>query len=78
MKTHFATVELGNENQSHDEWSEPLCGTYSDKVDNDWSVVTCKRCLCLKDQYINEMKFAMQESCRDMENFVKFVQTNKI
>lgn len=74
MKTHFAEVEKGNESNPNDEWYEPLCGTYSEKVDNDWKVVDCKKCLKRKVQYEQEMIMAMEHSCNDMAEFVEFMK----
>jgi len=77
MKTHHAEVEKGNESNPHDEWSEPLCGTNSEKVDNDWNVVDCKKCIKLKEQYELEMFIAMEHSCNDMAGFVEFMEKQK-
>jgi hypothetical protein len=62
MKTHFATVDYGNESNSSDEWSEPLCNTYSENVSNDWDLITCKKCLKRKTAFEEQMK-------RVIENF---------
>lgn len=46
-KTHYAFVDLGNESQMHDDWSDPICGVQgenghlTDKIE----FVTCKKCL---------------------------------
>jgi len=72
MKTHFAEVERGNESHPYDEWQEPLCGTYSEQVNNNWECVTCKKCLKRKNQYESEMKIAMEHNCKDMGDFVDF------
>jgi hypothetical protein len=76
MKTHFAQVERGNESNPDDEWSDPLCNTLSDNLDvsNDWRFVSCKKCLSRKEKYANEMKIAMEHNCKDMGEFVKFME----
>ena len=77
MKTHFATVEPGNESNSSDDWSAPICSTETSSdiyLSNEWITVDCKKCLELRIQYESEMKQAMEHSCKDMGNFVKFVE----
>lgn len=48
-KTHYASVERGNESQPYDEWSETACGLElePDHLTNDKKWVTCKNCLRL-------------------------------
>ena len=56
MRTHFATVDPANESDNHDYWSEPICGTYTETLSDKWELVTCKRCLKIKqkeDQFID-------------------------
>ena len=74
MKIHFAEVEKGNESNPYDEWEEPLCKTYSEKVDNDWNIVDCKRCLKHRSQYELEKTIAMEQNCVDMEEFVQYMK----
>lgn len=47
MKTHYASVERGNESNPHDEWFETACGLeYTESpLSNDIRYVTCKKCL---------------------------------
>jgi len=57
IKTHFATVERGNENTSFDEWSTTLCGLeYTENVTNRIEEVTCKKCLRAFPKYNTQMK----------------------
>ncbi len=46
-KTHYATVELGNESQPNDEWSETICGLELEPqhLTNKIEWVDCKKCL---------------------------------
>lgn len=74
MKTHFATVERASESDNNDYWSNTVCGIESENVENDWSVVSCKKCLKRKDQFENELKQAMEHSCNDMKGFVEFME----
>ena len=74
MKTHYADVQRGNESNPEDEWSETVCGIESENVEDDWKVVTCKKCLKRKTQYEKEMKIAMEHSCNDMKGFVEFME----
>jgi len=47
-KTHYATVQRGNESQMYDEWDDTtVCGIeyFEGDVTDNWEHVTCKRCL---------------------------------
>lgn len=46
-KTHYATVERGNESNPYDEWSDTACGRDLDDkfLSNEVKYVTCKVCL---------------------------------
>ena len=74
LKTHFADCTPTNESTSHKEWDEPLCGAHTEKVDNNWSVVDCKNCLKLQEQYELDKKMEMVYGCDDMAEFIKFME----
>lgn len=78
MKTHYASVERGNESDPMDYWSDTVCGIESENLDNDWSIISCKRCLKRKEQYKKEMKFHMEQNCKDTAQFVEFMESGKI
>lgn len=46
-KTHFASVECGNESNPHDEWGKTACGLELDDkhLSNNKKFVTCGNCL---------------------------------
>ncbi len=74
MKTHFATVERGNESNPSDEWSEPLCNTETSNdidVSNTWASVSCKKCLNLRGKFEQETNQEMEYSCNDMAEYLK-------
>lgn len=52
-KQHYAYVELGNENNPHDEWSETACGLELEPshMTNRQEWVTCKNCLRSIEHY---------------------------
>lgn len=52
-KTHYATVERGNESNPYDEWSGTLCGLdYTESpLSNNIKHVDCKRCLRAFENY---------------------------
>ncbi len=80
MKTHFAEVELANESDNNNYWSEPICNTQtSDDVflSNEWMTVSCKKCLKRKEQYIFERAMEMQHSCEDVAGFIEFMEREK-
>ncbi len=74
MKTHYATVERGNESNPSDEWSDPICGIQPEnpEVSNEWLYVNCKKCLKARVEFEQQMKEDMQHSCNDMAEYVKF------
>jgi hypothetical protein len=74
MKTHYATVEYGNESNPSDEWSETVCGIDSENTENNWKYVDCKKCLKRKAQYEEEMKIAMEHNINDMKGFVEIME----
>lgn len=72
MKTHFASVERANESDNNNYWSKTVCGTESEKVDDDWDVVSCKKCLSQKNEYEKAENEAVEHSCNDMAEFMQF------
>jgi hypothetical protein len=72
MKTHYATVERANESDNNDYWSETVCGTESEHLENDWNVVDCKKCLKCKVKFEIEMKQSMEDSVNYMIEFMEF------
>ncbi len=74
MKTHYATVERGNESDPLDEWSDPICGTQSEDIVlyNEWSVVDCKKCLNQREKFEAFRKQEMEASCKYMAEFMEF------
>jgi len=40
-------------------------------------LVDCKKCLKRKIQYKQEQEIAIEQSCDDMEGFVKFMENKK-
>jgi hypothetical protein len=79
MKTHFAMMSAGNENDPDDDWSDPICGTHLRAVNdlqlsNDWEFVDCKICLKRKERHEQGMKRAMDDNINDMAGFVEFME----
>lgn len=78
MQTHFANVQRANESDNTDHWDTTVCGleyTESPLTDR-WEYVSCKNCLRGRDRHEEEMKYAMEQSCKDMEGFVEFHKNN--
>lgn len=76
MKTHYAEIESqSNESDNTTYWTDHICNSKGDElhVDNDWSVITCKKCLKLKDKYQMYQKQAMADSVEEMGEFINFI-----
>jgi len=55
-KTHYATVERGNESNPYDEWSDTICGMPEPKahvVSDQRKHITCKNCLRALEKFDN-------------------------
>lgn len=79
MKTHFAILESqANESDNTNYWSDPICGTSSEKVDSDWDMVNCQKCIKQKSNHESEMNFHMQNNINDMAGFVEFLEQEKL
>ena len=65
MKTHFGDVEYG-------EWS--VCNTLPEDVEltDDWSEVTCKRCLKKKQRYLELERVNEEHIIREMGDMADF------
>nr|QBM02709.1 hypothetical protein [uncultured archaeon] len=78
MKIHFAEIEShANESDNTTYWSDAICGIESENLEDDWDLVDCKKCLKRKIQYKQEQEIAIEQSCDDMEGFVKFMENKK-
>lgn len=75
-KTHFATVERGNESNPFDEWSEPICGNPSEdlSLDDDWRYVSCKVCLKRKEGYETMMNQVMADEAEQLGAFLEMIE----
>jgi len=83
MKTHFAEVERGNESDPTDYWDEiGLCGIYSEDLENDWELVTCKKCLNKQEEYLKQkerdLEIQNEEYGRMADFFKKEQEINKV
>ena len=78
MKLHFSTIDGYNtESGNNEEYGEPICGTYSENIINDWNMVTCKKCLKLKESFEKSMKRIMEDSIKYMTGFNEFMECDK-
>jgi hypothetical protein len=62
MKTHYATVERANENNTNDDWGITLCGLeYTESpLSNNIKDVSCKKCKRAYPMFIEQMNEAIK------------------
>ena len=80
MKTHYASVERGNESDPMDYWSDPICNTSAEEpnIEDDWNLVDCKKCLKLRSEYEKQSKIDMEIQCQQMGEMADYFKKNGI